>query len=90
MKEEEEEKEAEFQACDWCGGTVRSEEPRELLMIWDEDICWQCVDGSDLHINEAGGYDYSPGQFDDTESMSDEGIESDMSIIYLSDSEDEI
>ena len=84
-----EEEEEELQQCDWCGGTVRSDEQKQLLMIWDEGICQKCVDGSDLQVNEAGEYDYAPGQFDDGEASSDEGIESDVSVIILSDSEDE-
>ena len=74
---DEDEDEEEFDPCDWCKGTVRSDEDRQLLMIWDEDVCRQCVTESDLEMNSAGEYDYPEGQFDDSETASDDGAGSD-------------
>ena len=85
------EDEEEFAACDWCKGTVRSDEDRELLMIFDEDVCRNCVRESDLEMTSSGQYDYPAGQFADSEnaSVSKDGAGSDTTVIYLTDSEDE-
>jgi len=90
-EEDADEDEEEFDACDWCKGTVRSDEDRELLMIFDEDICRNCVRESDLEMNSRGQYDYPEGQFADSEnaSVSKDGAGSDTTVIYLTDSEDE-
>ena len=90
-EEDADEDEEEFAACDWCKGTVRSDEDRELLMIFDEDVCRNCVHESDLEITSSGQYDYPAGQFEDSEnaSGSEDRGRSDTTVIVLTDSDDE-
>ena len=56
-------------------------------MIFDEDVCRRCVMESDLEQNQDGEWDYPEGQFHDSENASDDG--SDITVISLSDTEDE-
>ena len=88
-EEDADEDEEEYPPCDWCKGTGRSAEDKELLMIFDEDVCRRCVMESDLEQNQDGEWDYPEGQFHDSENASDDGFGSDITVISLSDTEDE-
>ena len=90
-EEDEDEDEEEFAPCDWCKGTVRTDEDRELLMIFDEDVCRNCVRESDLQMTSSGQYDYPADQFEDSENASSSGGggNSDTTVIVLTDSDDE-
>ena len=75
----------ELHPCDWCKQPVR-----DLIMVDEEDICGRCVRESDLERNEDGEWGYPKHQFEDSENAEDDGSDpSDLTIIELSDSEDE-
>ena len=78
-EDEDEDEEAQYHPCDWCKKNVR-----DLLMIFDEDICRKCVMESDLELGPDGEWDYPQGQFEDSENASDDGF-----VIELSDTDDE-
>ena len=88
-EEDADEDEEEYLPCDWCKETLRSAEDKELLMIFDEDVCRRCVMESDLEQNQDGEWDYPEGQFHDSENASDDWFGSDITVISLSDTEDE-
>ena len=79
-----EDEELEYHPCDWCKKNVR-----KLLMIDEEDICRRCVMESDLELNQDGEWDYPHGQFEDSENADDDGSGSDITVISLSDTDDE-
>ena len=58
-------------------------------MIDEEDICRRCVMESDLELNQDGEWDYPHGQFEDSENADDDGSGSDITVIELSDTDDE-
>ena len=60
-------------------------------MIFDEDVCRNCVRESDLQMTSSGQYDYPVDQFEDSENASSsEGRgNSDITVIVLTDSDDE-
>ena len=82
---DEEEEEENMELCDWCGIAVRPDWQRHLVMVGEEDICRDCFNNSDLELNSEGEWDYPRRHFTDE----DEGEESDVTVIELSDSENE-
>ena len=82
---DEEEEEENMEPCDWCGIAVRPDWQRQLVMVGEEDICRDCFDNSDQELNSEGELDYPQRHFMDE----DEGAETDVSVIELTDSENE-
>ena len=69
-EDEDEDEEKHYHPCDWC-----KKPSQNLLMVFDEDICRQCVAKSDLELGTDGEWDYPKGQFEEIENASEDGLQ---------------